>query len=324
MTAKEKQLKLITMKKIFIAMLALAAASCAKNETVELNREVIGFGDAFVENSTRAIYERAEDITGFTVFGNVANVALYGGTGATVTRDGKALEEAWTCSIPRYWIPNATFNFAAIANGTAANVENGLPTAISYTVNSEDPADLIYATATAKTDENSAPISGVNNNKVVAFSFQHLLSRVKVSFLNKISETVYTYNIKDVKITTWQKGVYTPANDAPWAQDGTVTADLAYSALSSLAYSTIATSAGAQLVIPGSTVDLSFNYELLLKDTKIYETTTPVVKSAVVKPVQNYSYNIIVELQAGNKIDFSVSETTGLTGWTEQANQTIQ
>ena len=178
------------MKKLFIAMLAVAAVTaCAKDEAISLNQEAIGFGDAFIENSTRAIYEKAEDLTGFQVWGNVGEsnkVALYGDTGATVTRNSKALGVAWDCNVTRYWTPKSTFNFAAIANGTAKTVVNGLPTAISYTVNN-DPADLIYATASASTDASSVPTGDVTEGKVVKFNFQHLLSRVKVGFVNQIS-----------------------------------------------------------------------------------------------------------------------------------------
>lgn len=310
------------MKKIFVAVMAVAAlASCAKEEAVCVDRgDAIAFGDAFVDNATRAIYEEADDITGFTVFGNVNNVALYG-DGATVTRNDKALGTAWDCSVARYWTPNGTFNFAAIANGTAAELANGLPTKIGYTVVDADPADLIYATATATTDANSVPTSGVNANNVVAFTFEHLLSRVKVSFENQIPETDYTYNIKDVKITTWDKGMYTIGAATPWAQDGTGSITLNYTAVNALAATA---EAGAKLVIPGSTVDLSFNYELCYNGTPIYVTTTPVTKTAVVVPVQNHSYNITVQLKAGEPIRFTVDETDGLTGWGEETPVTVQ
>lgn len=311
------------MKRLFIAIFAMAAlAACSKEEAVNIDRgEAIAFGDAFVENATRVIYENANGITGFTVFGNVNDVALYG-DGETVTRNDMALGTAWDCSVTRYWTPNGSFKFAAIANGTAAELANGLPTKIGYTVVDADPADLIYATATASTDANSVPTSGVNANKVVAFTFEHLLSRVKVSFENQIPETNYTYNIKDVKITTWDKGTYTIGVATPWAQNGEGTIDLNYTAVSALS-NTATAEAGAKLVIPGSTVDLSFNYELCYDGTPIYETTTPVTKTAVVVPVQNHSYNITVQLKAGEPISFTVDETDGLTGWVEEPNVTI-
>ena len=321
MVAKTKQIKKITtMKKIFIAALVLAAASCAKNEVVNLNQEAISFGDAFIENSTRAIYESANNLTGFTVFGKIGEVALYG-NGATVTRDSKALGAAWNCSITRYWTPNATFNFAAIANGTAKTLVNGLPTVISYTVNN-DPADLIYATASATTGADSVPVGDVTDGKVVKFNFQHLLSRIKVGFVNQIPETDYTYNIKNVKITTWKNGEYTIGETTPWAEVGNDTADLTYDGITALGNSATATAVGAQLVIPGSTVKLSFDYELCVNGTPIY--TTSVSKDVNVVPVQNYSYYVTVQLKVDKKIEFTVDATNGLTDWGNDSPVTIQ
>ena len=322
------------MKRLFFAVLAVATlASCAKEEAIRVDQgEAIAFGDAFVDNATRAIYESAEDITGFTVFGQVGQnvegnqisyVALYG-DGAEVTRNGAALGAAWSCNATRYWIPSSTFNFAAIANGTASTstLVNGLPTKIDYTVVDLDPADLIYATATATTDAQSVPTGNVDEtSKVVKFSFKHLLSRVKVSFVNLIQGTEYTYKITNVKVTTWNKGTYTIGETTPWTRTGEGNAVLNYNDINSLAYNTT-TGAGAKLVIPGSSVTLSFEYELLLNGTKIYGTT--VTKENVITPQQNYSYNITVQLKAGNMIDFTVDSTNGLTDWPENPETVIE
>ena len=319
------------MKRLFFAVLAVATlASCAKEEAIRVDQgEAIAFGDAFVDNATRAIYESADDIQGFTVFGQVGQkgendqisyVDLYG-NGATVTRGDAALGAAWSCATTRYWIPSSTFNFAAIANGTVSELNAGLPTKIDYTVVDSDPADLIYATATATTSATSVP-SGDVTSSIVKFSFEHLLSRVKVSFKNLIEGGEYTYKITNVKVTTWDKGTYTIGAQTPWARTGEGNAVLNYSSFDALSYSTTATDTGAKLVIPSSSVTLSFDYELLLNGTKIYGTT--VTKENVITPQQNYSYNITVQLQAGNKIDFTVDSSAGLTGWTNGSETVIE
>ena len=315
----------LIMKKIFITIMAVAAlAACNKEAVIETTQgEAIAFGDAFVDNSTKAIYETADNLTGFTVWGNVANVALYGTEGATVTRNGAALGAAWTCSVTRYWTPSSTFNFAAIANGTGTNCVNGIPTKISYTLNGEDPADLVYGTATATTDANSVPVSGVNDSKVVTFTLNHLLTRLQVSFQNLIPEAAYTYKVTDVTITTWDQGIYTIGAETPWSRTGTATTSLPYSEITSLAYNTV-TSSGAQLIIPGSSVTLSFNYVLSLNGTEIYKTTTPISKTIVNDFLEGNSYNINVQLKAGNQIDFSVSETDGLAGWENGGSSNVQ
>ena len=178
------------MKKIFIAIAALATiAACNKAEVVEAPQgDAIAFGDAFVDNATKAIYNEANDIKGFTVWGNVQGtntdpLALYP-EGATVERGSAGLGAAWTCSVARYWTPSASYNFTAIANGTGTDLVNGIPTKISYSINSGDPADLVYGATTAATDESAVPTVGVNSAKVVTFTMQHLLSRIQVTFQN--------------------------------------------------------------------------------------------------------------------------------------------
>ena len=309
------------MKKIFISIMAVAAlVACSKEAAIETPQgDAIAFGDAFVDHSTKAIYETANDLKGFTVWGNVANVALYGETGATVTRGDKALGAAWTCSATRYWTPSSTFNFAAIANGTGTDCVNGIPTKISYTLNGADPADLVYGTAAARTDASCAP-SGNITNGIVSFTLEHLLARVKVSFENQIEGGEYTYAISNVTLTTWDKGVYTIGAQTPWAQDGTNTTALPYNAIASLAYSTTPTAAGAQVVIPGAPVTLAFTYDLKLNGTTIY--TTTVSKNVTATLEKSHSYNLNVQLKAGDKIDFTIIDG-GLGAWTESGTTNI-
>ena len=314
------------MKKIIIAFAALATiAACNKAEVVEAPKgDAIAFGDAFVDNATKAIYETAANVEGFSVWGNVKGtntdpLALYP-EGATVTRGSAGLGEAWTCTVARYWTPSASYNFTAIANGTGTDLVNGIPTKISYSINSTDPADLIYGTTPARTDANAAPVQGVNDAKVVTFTMQHLLSRVKVSFQNKIEGGDYTYAISNVTLTTWDKGVYTIGAQTPWARTGDATVALPYKAINSLAYSTTPTDAGAQVVIPGSTNTLAFTYELKLNGTTIYNTT--VTKEVATTLEQGHSYSLNVQLQAGGKIDFTLTDT-GLGAWEDNSGDPI-
>ena len=305
------------MKKIFIAIMALAAiTACSEETSIEVQQgDSIAFGGAFVDKSTKAIYEKADDLTGFTVWGNVnGNASLYGDSGAAVTRGTAALGAAWSCTAARYWTPSSTYNFTAVANGTAKTVVKGIPTHISYSLDSADPKDLVYGTTTASTNTLCEPISGVNSAKVVTFTLKHLLSRLQVSFENEIPGSEYTYKISDVKVTTWDKGVYEIAAQK-WTQDGNATTPLAYKAdnLTSLAAVAGAVSAGDQLVIPGSSVVLSFTYVLSLNGTEIYQTT--VSKTITTTLQEGYSYKVNVQLKAGNQIDFSVAETGGLAAW---------
>ena len=314
------------MKKIIIAFAALATiAACNKAEVVEAPQgDAIAFGDAFVDNATKAIYNGANDIQGFTVWGNVTGtntdpLALYP-EGAAVTRGSAGLGAAWTCSVARYWTPSASYNFTAIANGTGTDLVNGIPTKISYSINSGDPADLVYGATTARTDENAAPVEGVNTAKVVTFTMQHLLSRIQVTFQNLMEGGDYTYDISGITLTTWDKGVYTIGAQTPWARTGEGTVALSYPDINSLEYkSTTPTPAGAQVVIPGSSITtLAFKYELKLKGsngeaTTIY-TKTVSKEDLNVTLEKGHSYSLNVQLQAGGKIDFTLTDT-GLGEW---------
>ena len=314
----------INMKKLFILIMTVAAlAACNKEAAIETPQgDAIAFGDVFVDHSTKAIYETANDLTGFTVWGNVADVALYGTEGAIVTRDSKALGTAWTCSVTRYWTPSSTFNFAAIANGTGTDCVNGIPTKISYTLNGADPADLVYGTAAATTDASCVPTGNVlTGTGVVSFTLEHLLARVKVSFENQIEEDDYTYAISNVTLSTWDKGVYTIGAATPWAREGESTTALPYDAITSLAYSTTPTEAGAQLVIPGASITINFTYVLKLNGKDIH--TKEISKSIETTLAKNNSYNINVQLKAGDKIDFSI-QTDSLNAWGNGGSSNVQ
>lgn len=309
-------------------MAVAALVACNKEAAIETPQgDAIAFGDTFIENSTKAIYETAANLTEFTVWGNVKGtnstpIALYPKAGASVSRGEAALGAAWTCDVTRYWIPSCNYNFTAIANGTGTALVNGIPTKIAYSINSTDPADLIYGVTTASTDASGVPTSGVNDAKVVTFTMEHLLARLQVSFQNMIPEDVYTYDIKNVNVTTWDKGVYTIGEATPWAQDdNTGQIVLSYGKIESLANSTPTVATGSHLVIPGSAITLSFEYVLKLNETEIYSTS--VSKSVTLESVKGRSYSLNVQLKAGNKIDFSVSETNGLGAWGDAGSSEV-
>lgn len=226
------------MKKIFVAVMAMAAfVACSNEEQVAAPQgQAIAFGDAFVDNSTKAIYEGDYKLTQFTVWGNVNDVPLYGETGATVSTGGD-YNTIWTCSETRYWTPSCDFEFFATAHATVATegealcIENGIPTKFSYTADGE--TDLLCSTAVAKaeTDEAGTPtatadgsLKTIGDETVVAFTMKHLLSRI--AFKYTVAEGVdpaYTYNVKDVTVAGgYLTGVYTVA-DGEWSeQDGTM------------------------------------------------------------------------------------------------------
>ena len=302
------------MKKFFIAIVALAAAvSCSNDDIISIDRQTIGFGNAFVDNATRIedpSYGADNLIDAFKVYGTVTGnttgntINLY--NGADVTRDGKQYNEAWTCSQEEYWIPSATYNFVAVANATSVAPATGLPATISYTA--DGTSDLLYTKTgvTAKTNAQAEPTEGVNGNKVVAFTFNHLLSKVHFNFVveDGTSEK-FTFNISDLQISgAIEKGIYT-ITDGTWAKDGDGTKNFSFGNTTGVAKDAPQTSANACLIIPGEqTWKVSFKCTTFYNGTEM--STDECTGDLTHTFVENGAYVINVELSAGLPISFSV------------------
>lgn len=320
------------MKKLFIAVLAVAAlASCAQDEIISKNQTAIEFGDAFVNNSTKALYGTVDgtttNVTAFQVWGTVkgtgdAAVALY--EGANVTSGGSAYGVAWTCDVTRFWTPNCNYVFYAVvdstvtpAQGVAANTKvkatDGVVKSIEYVADGEN--DLLYGYKEVNTDD-AIPA-------LVEFNMNHLLSLVKVTFKNSVdtSDDAYSYKISDVKVTGWANGIYNVDADS-WAKDGENTFDHTFAAVEKLAEGETV-NAGLQLIIPNQPITVSFTYEeQVLGKTYL---TKQISQTVVLTAVKNNYYSINVDFQKNNKIEFTINDVNGVEGWvTGTGSVTIQ
>ena len=323
-TKNNKKQKLTIMKKIFlVALAAVGLAACATEDTIVTPQgQAIAFGDAFVDNATKAIITSADKITGFQVWGNVKGsnntpVALYTDAGAAVTRGGAALGAAWTCGVIRYWTPNCDFNFAAIANGTGTDIASGLPTKISYELTADDN-DLIYATATANTKgEGYAPSV---TDGIVAFTFNHLLSKVTFAVgASAINQNNYSVVVKNIAVTgAVANGTYTVGNaviDGTWAKTAdAATIDQDYYEGSNYV---------SHLLIPvQQTLGVTVTYDIKFGETTI---SSDLTKEGSVNYTfaTNTAYTITAKLSALNAIQFTVAENNGLGAWTDGSGATI-
>ena len=287
------------MKKFFIAIVALAAAvSCSNDDIISIDRQAIGFGNPFVENSVRADYSDGKTLGAFTVYGTVTSksnsnsVALFGGNGANVT--GSVGATAWNCTETEYWVPNCTYAFQAVADGV---INNG---AITVSVGNGD-LDLLYAEKSAETNENAVP-TGVNLNGVVEFNFTHLMSKVGFSFVNGSANTAYGYNITAVSFKGYDsKGTYTIGTGWDTALTASDTA------------LNFGTGNVTHQIIPGKqTLNITVAYDILYHGTKI--SATSVTKPLTYKFAQSTNYNIAVTIPApGDEIKFT---TTTVSEWT--------
>lgn len=280
------------MKKFFIAIVALAATACSNNDIISIDRQTIGFGNPFVENAVRADYSDGKTLGAFTVYGTVTSksnsnsVALFGGNGANVT--GSVGVAAWNCEETEYWVPNCTYAFQAVADGV---INNG---AITVSVGNGD-LDLLYAEKSAETDENAAPTSGVNGNKVVEFNFTHLMSKVGFSFVNGSANNAYGYNITAVSFTGYDsKGTYTIGT-------GWDTALTAFDTALNFGTGNV-----THQIIPGEqTLNVTVAYDILYNGETMGSTSF--TKSLEYTFEQSKSYSIVVTIPApGEPIQFSV------------------
>ena len=308
------------MKKLFIAMLAVAAVTaCAKDEAISLNQETIDFGAPFVENATRADYSDGKSLTAFTVYGTVTGnsntVALFGGNGANVT--GSVGATAWNCDETEYWVPNCSYAFQAVADGV---INNG---AITVSVGNGD-IDLLYAEAAATTNAQAAPISGVNSNGVVEFNFTHLMSKVGFSFVNGCTtNTAYGFKITSVSFTGHDtKGTYTISSGA-W--------DSEYTAAGNDAALDFSAGSATHQIIPGAqTLSITVAYDILYTNTDTdtdTTTTTKISATSVTKSLpytfeKGKSYNIAVTIPApGGEIKFT---TQAVGEWTSNPSGDLE
>ncbi len=308
------------MKKLF-TILAVAATlvSCAKEDVVrEAEGEAIQFGNAFVENSTRA--DAATDpsystttgkgvtLESFNVYGAVNGVNIFNGNAVT-KGDDVDYGEAWTLTgAKQYWINGADYKFVGVVDGNKTGVtaitpdEAGLPSTISYTV--DGATDLLCDVVTV--EDATAPYD------IVAFDYTHLLSKVKFSVKNTTDSaaTNYRFVLTSAKLTNvYQDGVYNVNNDA-WTPGTTMREYI----LENLTINSGATQYHSQevLLIPGSQkvgVYVNANIEASDDNGATWKVVSSVEKpfTDVVELEKAKAYNFIVELGVGSEIKFTAT-----------------
>ena len=296
------------MKKTLIALAALAmVAACNKAEVIEATQDnLIGFEAPFVDNATKAIdndYSGTKKLEGFKVYGTVKGnldpVNIF--NDVEIERNNKDYGAAWdykNASDAEYWVPGCTYNFAAIVDGTVpadGYTTDGMPAKINYAIGD---GDLLYATATASTVENANP-------GLVAFTFNHLLSKVYFTVDDKFTSGDYTYTMTNILVNGIpSNGVYTVENGT-WKAGAGVVAEVA-----ALNFGTFA-APNAHLVIPvEQTMNIKFSYNIVYKGTPI--STIEVDEDLEYTFAQKTVYNVKVTLPAlGNKIEFTVTAKPG-------------
>ena len=303
-----------------MAMMAAAMfASCSNEETIVVAQpDEIGFGAPFIENSTRASVDYYTTVDAFKVWGDVkgnvgVKIMLYNGAEVEL-EDG-----VYTCNQKEYWLPLSIYNFLAIAGATNVTPETGFPTTVSYTADGTTDL-LISEKVTVETDQSSTPSGAISNSKV-AFTFQHLLSKVVFSAVGAEGDG-YTYEVTDIQIMNAKAEGSVDVQTKSWnAPTGTKTIG-DFGGIAGAFDGNYTECQYPMLLIPhdyvvGSEIEISmvvttyFNNELV----QITEYTGEQGKEPRLKAAVNLqpgcSYNFKFEVNVGMPIDFSVGEQQG-------------
>lgn len=324
------------MKKIFIAVLAVAAlASCATDEIVSTPKgAAIGFGDTFVDNAVRA-NDLVAGHFDFSVYGSVVNSQNQAGmifTNQQVAANG-------TYSPVQYWIANADYDFVAIAPYTGAKwayapkvatvAEDGTITFDNGTAAANQ--DLLFAyVQPARTN---AELTAATAPAKVGFTFNHMLSRVRFTFANGFaSNGNIKLEVKDVTITDAYATADLVIEDglpaAAWTNFGTTFSknfgQVGGATLAALTEGASASTEHFYLIPANKAYNVTFTVVLYQAgvelDTYSRTATIPATEMKI-----GHSYDIKTTLKADNTSDdgqlFPIEfQVTGVNGWANEGN----
>ena len=320
------------MKKVIFALAAVVAlAACSKEQTVVADRgDAIGFGTPFVENSTRVDYSTSGALTAFNVYGTVTGTAgtvnIYKGVEVTKTKkenDDIGGDDSWwyAAGDAQYWIPGASYNFAAIVDATVASDDaNGMP--LTLTTQADDAMylkDMLYATATATVNAEGTPSANPVN-----FNFSHLLSKVKFTVTSNAMGGYY-HTVTGIKVSNFETGTYT-INGGTWA--GVTAKDVDFAQIAEVTSATGAKTNAEMLLVPNAaafnvtfTVDLYKGTTKLGTETKTIPVTIKDAQDNVVGLQKGNSYNFTIACSVGNPIKFGVTNDPS---WGDSTDIAIQ
>ena len=216
----------------------------------------------------------------------------------------------------QYWIPGAPYKFVAVVDGNKTGVTvntdttTGLPTSINYTV--DGATDLLCDVVTL--EDVAAPYS------VVAFTYTHLLSKVKFSVKNTTEAAATNYRIvlTTAKLTNvYKSGVYEvdvdPLTDSEGAWNIATENNTREYNLDLLTINSGNTQFHAQeiLLLPGESIGLSIaaDIEATSDGGNTWKPVSTVSKTVadVVTLAQAKAYNMVVELGIGEEIKFTAT-----------------
>ena len=320
------------MKKVFLALAAVVAlAACSKEETlVQQAPEAIAFENAFVDNATRSVVdptltagELEELENGFSVYGFVTSDADTNAWASIFTDEQvKFAGGAWGYTNTQYWIEDVTYDFCAIAPyhagwDTVTATKSGA--LLSFT--SDGETDLLYA-------QNNGVQKPTGNDKSVHFTFRHVLSKVRFSFLNNYDAANTTIMVRGIKVKNPYKSASvalnaTAATWSSWATADDYVLDFGNATLDNattgdaVAFEANATleSYKELLLIPADYTEtnkelaVEFTYDIVVNGTPIK--SIKVEPKVAVNLEPGHAYDFKATISHGERIEFSVNEIAG-------------
>lgn len=331
------------MKKIFFAAIALVAlTSCTQDEILSTtdNNAAIAFDNAFVNNATRANDLTKANLKDFGVYGSVTNSLSQTGlifTNQEVTESNGE----YTYSPVQYWIANASYNFTAIApfegakwTYTVAEGQDAQNGTISFNnAAAEANQDLLFDTQTATTlaTITEAPAK-------VAFTFNHILSRVKFTFQNNFTAgSNMTIKVTDVKVTNAAAEGTIAVAEGALAEDWTTVEtnndyEKVFGAAGTEAFAEGATAATKHFYfIPAErTYNVTFHVELFQAGVSVGNYDHNVTFLADL--AKGLSYNIVAKISNENvnpdqqlwPIEFDVTDVAKWADYTDVESQEVE
>ena len=328
------------MKKLFIAVMAMAAFAACSNENVLVapKGNAIAFGSDFIDNATKSIdgtYQNngtgVNELTKFHVYGTVKN-----DNGLANIFNEELVSNttgAWTYDVNKtqYWVAGNTYSFAAVAYAGAAgvavnkDVDTAMPVSIAYDAAAQH--DLLYAEK-----KNIEYESG--DATTVKFTFAHLLAKAKFTVKNQMQNgNGNSYKVKNVQVLDAVKtatynvgGTWTNHDDKHNVTFGHIVAADANAVVNDPLKMLMGESGASnyeRLLIPqeNATLKVSIEVEYYVQDKVngadvLNDSYTKTAEKANIALEAGRAYNFIITLgNPGEPITFDV-ET--ITDWVEE------
>jgi hypothetical protein len=264
----------------------------------------------FVDNATRATdgsYSSSNLPASFKVYGTVTGnttpantLNIFNGVDVYQTQGDREIGSTGTWwydqEYVQYWIPGASYNFAAVVGATveAGEASYFMPTKLNTVADANMHfQDMLY---------DVTPVTGVTKdyNTPVAFDFQHLLSKVMFT-VNSTATGSYKHSVTNITVSNYTSGTYDIA-EKKWS--GTA-GDVSFGNIESVNTETgDVTCDYEKLLIPTTA---SFNVSFTVNTYKGDDLLTSEDFGTAEAPI-----TITQDLVAGNAYNFTINCELGL------------